>query len=290
MPNWCYNNMTVIGNTNDLRAFVESIYVPAHADDNGKHQEGGLSLKQLFPIPAELMEYNAPLTGRKTGVIGEYGIEETTPLSDEEVQQLRNDLSAKYGAHDWYDWCCRFWGTKWGDCETRFEQSDGFEDSDDLSSVPKVLDGTTSIGMYYETAWSPADGLMAEVSRLNPNLLFIITSTEEAEQFAFWSVFHRGEMVGQGSGEIELPESISDKYDSEADDNDDYYNELSDWICERNDKLHEDADKCARELLTRLRKEREKLDYKYRVQMMNLKEEMDKALAGYEITKVPYAQ
>jgi hypothetical protein len=288
MPNWCYNNMTVIGNTNDLRAFVESIYVPAK-DEN---ETGGLSLKQLFPIPAELNEYNAPLTGRKTGIIGALGIEETTPLSEDEIQQIRNDLRMKYGSHDWYDWCCTNWGTKWGDCDTSFMYGLVDDDSDELylSNAPKIADGTTAIGMYYETAWSPADGLMAEVSRLNPALMFSIQSTEESEGFAYWSVFHKGEMVGQGSGDVELPKSISDKYDSNDDDNDEYYEAVSEWQCQRNDELADDANKFVHELLTQLRKEREKLEYQYRVQMMNLKEEMDKVLAEYEITKIPYAQ
>lgn len=277
MPNWCYNNMTVRGSTSDLQAFVESIYVPANEANETKAR---LSLSSLYPIPAELLEYNAPLSGKKTGVVGAHGIEETAPLTDEEKERVIRDFRMKYGASDWYDWCCSNWGTKWGDCETRLD-TDDYEPK----SVPQVAENAVAIGVYYETAWSPADGLIAEISRLNPNLLFEVMSTEEAEQFAGWSIFHAGHMVGSGSGEIEPPAEITEKYDE--DNIDDYYEALSEWQCERSDKMDTEARKFANEYLAKLTKEREQVERTYRIQMMNLKEQMENALAKYAITQVP---
>lgn len=46
------------------------------------------------------------------------------------------ELVAKYGANDWYEWCCDNWGTKWGSYET------------DIYRVGNVLI------LKFSTAWS----------------------------------------------------------------------------------------------------------------------------------------
>lgn len=269
MPNWCYNQMTVRGNTSDLRAFVESIYVPANETEK---TEAKLSLSSLFPIPAELMEYNAPLSARKTGVVNERGLEETVPLTDEEREQVIRDLRTKYGSSDWYDWCCSNWGTKWGDCDTRLDTNE----SDEHNGVPQLPENTVAIGVYYETAWSPADGLIAEVSRKHPNLLFQVVSTEEAEQFAGWSIFHAGQIIGSGSGEIEPPAEITAKYDE--DNIDDYYEALSEWQGERNDAMSSECNKCANHYASAIRIQKEKTRVRILAQIISLNEELSKEM------------
>lgn len=280
MPNWCYNNMTITGNPKDLRKFVSDITVSVTDEitkDDGTVEQRTrtrLSISSLYPCPKELTEYHAPLTGRKNDD------ESSVRLEGDELEALANHLRAMYGATDWYEWCLSHWGTKWGDSDTRLS-------NDDEYSAESISDTDTSLGMYYETAWSPASGLIAHVSKLYPNLIFQVVSTEEAEMFACWQVFHNGELLGDGIGETEVPDEISSLYDDGDDSKiDEYYERMNEWQCERNDKLDSESDKCVSDYLDGVKERRDRVEYAYKVRMVNLTEERDKALAEFDASEV----
>jgi len=265
MPNWCYNNMTVYGQADDLKKLVKDISIKQTDETTGK-RIGRLSFAHLYPVPAELLEYNAPLSRKD-----ENG--KPIHLSDEEREALRERFIAEYGAGDWYDWCCSHWGTKWGDCETNIDE----EQLNKKGNI-SIRKGTTSIGIYYETAWSPADGLIRKVSELHPNLLFSVVSTEEAEMFACWSVFHNGKVVGDGYGETDIPKELAELYEKCSKDDlmDEYYEAHNEWQCERNDDLYDEARKCVRKYIETHKREVEKIRVSYLAKIMRLKEEMEK--------------
>jgi hypothetical protein len=276
MPNWCYNNMTIHGKTADLRKFVSDIKVSTTEeitkDDGTKEQrtETRLSIASLYPVPEELTKYHSPLSGRRTDDPS------SKELSADDLESLRNHLQTLYGATDWYNWCLSHWGTKWGDSDTRIE---GLDDDDTIPNGQSIL------CLYYETAWSPASGLIAHVSKLYPSLAFYVVSTEEAELYACWQVFHNGEIVGEGEGETEVPDEISVLADKEET-MDDYYEKVNDWQCERNDELYEEASKCLYAYLDKAKERREALEYAYKVRLVNLMDERDKALAEFDAREV----
>lgn len=274
MPNWCYNNMTVHGKTDDLRKLVKAISVSETNDKGDTHIRQ--SLASLYPVPSELMEYNSPLSRKDAdGKI--------IPLTDEEKEQLQRRFMVQYGASDWYNWCTTFWGTKWGDCETTINSGETTGDNGEVV----IPDGETYVAIYYETAWSPADGLIAKISELFPNLLFGVVSTEEADLFACWSVFHKGNIVGQGSldTEADLPKEIADLADNEET-MDDYYEQVSEWQCERNSKLDDEQDKFIDKYLSNLKAMRDKTEYEYKLRMVRLMDEREKALAEFALAEV----
>lgn len=286
MPNWCYNNMKITGKSVHLQKFISDITVQVTEErtkDDGtkeKYKVKHLSISELYPCPDELRKYTAPLSGRISGD------NKSKELTGNDLERLRNYLRSAYGASDWYEWCCSHWGTKWGDTDTDLT-SHSFDHNNPEEELDKISDTDTELTLYYQTAWSPATGLITRVSELYPNLIFQVVSTEESEMFAMWEVFHNGTIIGTDSGITEPPAEISDIYVSENEDtHDKYYEALSEWQAERNDKLEYDAEKCVEQYLNGIEERRSKIEYKYKVRMVNLIDERDKALSQFDENEV----
>lgn len=69
----------------------------------------------------------------------------------------------KYGAKDWYDWCCNNWETKWN----------AYEQSIEYLSDKKVE-------ISFETAWSGVPNLIEKLSSKFPSLTFIYKFADES--------------------------------------------------------------------------------------------------------------
>lgn len=104
MPNWCGNTLTL--SHDDPEMIVRAT----------KAFEEGRLLEEFIPVPA--------------GLKGT-----TSPNRDGTAEELK----AKYGYADWYDFCVNEWGTKWdvGD-------SQGIQDVDKLDLI-----------VYFDSAWAP---------------------------------------------------------------------------------------------------------------------------------------
>jgi hypothetical protein len=140
MPNWCYQQFSVYGKPEDLRAF-------AAASRSGDQ----FGLNHLFPIPEKLANT-------------------TSGWSSDEVIQAEYERKyaenmAEFGYKDWYDWAYDNWSTKWGACDFEWRSHD-FER--DIS----ILDSETSLDGYFESAWGPASNLVKKISGDFPNLVF----------------------------------------------------------------------------------------------------------------------
>lgn len=59
-----------------------------------------------------------------------------------------HNLHQKYGFHDWYEWSCKNWGTKWNACDAEREEN----------------------VIKFETAWNNTGMLMLEVTKLFPEV------------------------------------------------------------------------------------------------------------------------
>ena len=207
MPNWCTQYGEVRGTNQELKRFVEAIRV--EQDDEWKalpeHNRSYWSLNQLFPIPTELHET----------ISGGYGTNEDGTKKPEQIaleeQQAKN--VAKYGYKDWYDWAYANWDTKWGACNIEFDE-DTFQG------------GNNSIQLSWESAWSPAVGLIKNISAQFPELIFGMHFTEEADFFAGYMVIHNGEIVAEGEPEMQgQPE-----YDDDDENFDEKYSEWKDSL------------------------------------------------------------
>ncbi len=172
MPNWCYNNMSVHGDRESLEKLTTAI---TRKDDDGNEFH---DLTVLFPVPEELQIKSVWFS---------------TESTDPEYLELSKKYEAnkeKYGFQTWYDWSIANWGTKWSPRIEEWEISHYNDES--------------TINANYDTAWSPADGLIREVSRQFPTLLFSVTSDEEGCSFACCEAYKNGELVA-GFG-LSLPD------------------------------------------------------------------------------------
>lgn len=70
------------------------------------------------------------------------------------------DNYIKFGAVDWYGWCCQHWGSKWNACRTQIPD-------------PEVAD------IYFDTAWSPVTGLIQRLAEKYPDCSFNYEFAEE---------------------------------------------------------------------------------------------------------------
>lgn len=180
MPNWCSQNLTVQGDNAELNRFVT---------DTTKMGDDGdffVSFNHLVPCPTELTDTMA----------GSYGDEE----KQKELEKQQAENVRKYGFKDWYDWANAVWGTKWGACD-----------------IYQNIETPSDNILYYsfQSAWSPASGLLNGISMLYPTLTFGMWFTEESNDFAGWQVFKNGEVVQEY--EIDPQSPSTEEYPIDAD-------------------------------------------------------------------------
>jgi hypothetical protein len=204
MPNWCQQYGEVRGTNKELKRFIEAIRVERTPEWEAvtDYDRAYWDMNQLFPIPTELHET----------ISGGYGMNEDGTKKPEQIaleeQQAKN--VAKYGYKDWYDWAHANWDTKWGACNVEFDEDSFLEDN------------CSSIILSWESAWSPAVGLIKNISTQFPELIFGMHFTEEANFFAGYMVFYKGEIIADGDHGMEGQPEYND-------DDENYYEKLSEW-------------------------------------------------------------
>jgi hypothetical protein len=223
MPNWCYNYVTVKGDPKELRRLVEAMKITEKNKEGNDYQTFGLN--HLYPCPKELSE-----------TVSSFGHAQ----SPEHEQQMKDNL-AKYGVKDWYDWSYEKWGTKWGACHMEMDE----ENLDEKNG---------SLHFYFESAWSPANGLVEYISGLFPELMFGMHNTEEANFFACWFVFHDGKTVADGDTPPDPSAELQAKWDKMEEDGDDaVWDEQSEFHNQVMWDLEEAADKALAEHLEKVK-------------------------------------
>jgi len=191
MPNWCHSVLTVNGDAESISLFMQGL-----KKEDGK--ETYEILKSYYPCPEDLIDTMAG----------------SMPESDERYQEWMEKKASnreRYGYEDWYEWCWDKWGTKWGDCNTYL-----------LSQTQNQL------VFQLESAWSPIEAGLAEVSRIFPTLTFELEMLEESGEYAglhvmkegntiFYEEFAPGEMISEMSEDGE--EFDYDVYDEFIEEN-----------------------------------------------------------------------
>jgi hypothetical protein len=224
MPNWCYNELEVHGEVSELRRLVDATKTTYKDEETGKTKET-TGLNHLFPCPEEL-------TNTVSGWLGDG--EDQKKLEEKQEVNIK-----KYGHRDWYSWCCSNWGTKWGACE--------FDWTSFITENDKVDDDAKYIGAYFESAWSPAEGLIRQISKQFPTLVFSLVYTEEGDAFVGCSVFRNGEMKYEEGEEPQMPKKLAKLFDK--DDIHEALDQQSDWRTEYSDVYREKRSEAVAKLL-----------------------------------------
>jgi hypothetical protein len=203
MPNWCYQNLYVYGKTkSDIDNFVNKA-------KEFQTEEGHIDLNSFYPTPQELVDTPSAFYGDKE------------KQAEQERIQARN--KEKYGYANWYDWNCENYGTKWGAC--RAELGEEF-------TTPTHH----TVDIRFESAWSPADGLIAKISALYPNLVFVLEFTEESDAFAGCTIFVGGNVTHNADFEPDF-DSLPDQEEIGEDAWYEKYDELRSSVLDKVDSL-----------------------------------------------------
>ena len=179
MPNWCTNYMTVQGQKEDVQAFANAV-VDVEERDNELHNIPASIFNKLLPMPENGRK---EITNHDGEVIG-------SAFADP-----KNDGDEYISG---WDWVHKNWGTKWGDCDTTFSNHED------------------SLEFFYQTAWSPAN--YTEISKMFPNLTFIIRYEEGGMCFLGCDVYQNGSIAEYEGTYPEMHEGDNDDEDWEAHD------------------------------------------------------------------------
>lgn len=161
MPNWVQSYVEFTGD----QANIEKVFDKIKSLNSETSDERIFDFNQLVPMPESLniesgsastLAYAYYMVKKFGQVPSETYMDEQTILDRVEKdinvstmemfnrgKQLKENLD-KYGATDWYDWCCRYWGTKWNAC--------------DVSRGDNTL--------FFQTAWSWPEPIMQKLAEL----------------------------------------------------------------------------------------------------------------------------
>ena len=189
MPNWTGNNLTIIGLVEDINLFEADRLAALKAHDCDMEQ--CITFHMVLPMPQELKGTISPRRRTYEEIIQ---IAKENNWSDESLQHnLANaltpegvakldELKAKFGADNWYDWCNDNWGTKWDACHAAIER------------VPYVIAGPQSkdrVVISFDTAWAAPEPVIHALVRKYPNLNFVHSYSYEGEENTDFTVDYR---------------------------------------------------------------------------------------------------
>jgi hypothetical protein len=233
MPNWCFNNMTVMGTKREIAKFVNDITV-ADVQPNGIYSQVTVEydLNKLVPLDPRASIVKTHVHTNAEG-------EEVTTTMTVFADKTRDGFDGYLDAQE-------TWGSKWGACR------------------PEIDDTTPAgnmITVRYESAWSPADGLIQKISALYPNLIFGVASDEESRAFVCWSVFQNGTVIEAGERDPNrLPIDLQMLHDkAEAEDAPE--EALEEWWEAHSEWNNELMEQCDDDMLTCMKEYKKHLAY-----------------------------
>ena len=158
MPNWCTNEVTIIGDEEDLTKFRNFV----------KSETEPFSFQSVMPIPEELKGTRSPTTIVPQEEYDSWVDDTNLGVGKPITLEMSNRFEREYGFDNWYDWQTTNWGTKW-----------------DVSDV-EMEDSISWVDYKFETAWSPPEGIYNELTKLFTTVDIIWFYREDGVQIAGW--------------------------------------------------------------------------------------------------------
>lgn len=258
MPNWVSTELKVTGNVETLVKFYKKAQTPKRRKKNESEPFQVLDFNAFIPMPEELDIEKSSACEDGQQLYANNSLENISASKKETLKNLGVDLNSaqavdaaklvfdilqpelrvlgmaaarnkeKYGYSDWYDWSIANWGTKWNACDP--ELIDFRPDTLELerhggSKKIKIAPGDEIKEGYlhykFMTAWSPAEPVIAKMSKLFPNLLFEAVFEEEGLQFYYKATFEKGEKVDE-EDLSHLLENDDDEADPDSEEHEEY--------------------------------------------------------------------
>ena len=175
MPNWSTNYLVATGEGDALSTYEAWIDAVLDAEPVEGHDTVEVSLAEtVLPVPEEL--------------IYAHDVGKTSEELD--------DLEARYGSRNAFDWQCDNWGTKWADSDHQLVPNFVAHDR----AKPRVphldLTARPSHTLRYTTPWTIGEGVVAAVSALHPDLDFVGFALQE-EGFRVALTYRAGQKVDE---------------------------------------------------------------------------------------------
>jgi len=171
MPNWCHSELIVKGDKEDIKKF-KKLFMEGKRIVNTKIISYPREFELLDKINRDGNNYQ--------------------PTEEEEKELMVIYLTGKYkkGIDGYnqggYEWCCKFYGSKWGICECTL-----------------VEETEENIDFIFKSAWSPSTPLVMAMSKKLPDLIFDFNCQEETADYAFNSTW-------KGGKEIKFEDTVED--------------------------------------------------------------------------------
>ena len=183
MPNWCVNQVDISGDEAEVAKLVAFV----------KSDDSAFTFENIVPPPTTPM-YSSDCSHNKY-VCG--CVSQSAPDPENEGRYIwlidgkKVDYHAPCPTHgepsfsnhpdNWYNWNIRNWGTKWSASEVWHDRTD--DDS--------TIAGQTNYG--FDTAWSPAEPVVAALAEKFPTLRIIHRYCEGGMGYAGEVVYINGE-------------------------------------------------------------------------------------------------
>lgn len=172
MPNWCTNWLRVTGPVRDLLAFDEQ-FKREHVSYYGSERRGFPDAGDLNDPQVLEMRVNWSGTKGKPVITLLTGIERKRGYSFKNFVPMSKDDFL----NGWYDWALEHWGTKW-DLLSSEVGVYGLEEAQEYMNQG-MPDEVSTIEYFFQTAWSPCEPVVQEMSRQYPTLSFVHEFDEE---------------------------------------------------------------------------------------------------------------
>lgn len=161
MPNWVQSYVEFSGNQDN----IEKVFNEIKRSDSEASDERIFDFNRLVPMPTALNVESSSTSSLAYAyyMVKKFGqvppdsymdkqtildrVEKNINVSTMEMFNLgkrQKENVDKYGATNWYDWCCRYWGTKWNAC--------------DVSRSDNTL--------WFQTAWSWPEPIMDKLAEI----------------------------------------------------------------------------------------------------------------------------
>lgn len=168
MPNWVQNSLHVYASDKGKQDNVYSFFdeVRKAMDDNRPEVGGGL-FNHFVPMPDIYRKYDLTNHDPSSLKIGDrlyldVERDDESLITKEliaEWKAVKKVMQDEYGAVGWYDWSCKYWGTKWD------VYADGVSIGHDY--------------LEFQTAWSCPHEFLLALSKLKPELRFVNWYSDE---------------------------------------------------------------------------------------------------------------
>ncbi len=160
MPNWSTNYLVATGEADALSTYEAWIDAVLFNEDDSLTEGDGIvevSLAQtVLPVPEEFI------------AAAKWGDDENEHLK--KTPEELDDLKARYGSRNAFDWQCANWGTKWSDTDHQVVANFVTHDISKPRLPHLDLTARPSHTLRYTTPWTIGEGVVAAVSALHPDL------------------------------------------------------------------------------------------------------------------------